>query len=334
MEPDRLFSFVIGNGWTKTWSAGDRALFESVIATEQGGVNFSGFKSNSDFVIEFRGGRFAVGQRTVSKLGRIPTVSMDRSRVGTDFYKTLFAAALIQSVKVSGPISAVFTMPLAWYEDRERVKGLMEGEYEVVFNRKKYTYTLDKHDIRIIPEGFGVLALQYLDEQGCTVNRNIMKASVGVVEIGTGTTDFSFFKALEIQPNKSVGKPVGLSEVWRGVAADILKSPTKREFTLHDIDEIIRQGAYKHKGIPQDVTQFVKRHMPGLATAISGDINDMWEGGSLADAIYFAGGGAAQTKSYFSYDHQQFVDSGHTADAEGAYRYGLFRMRQNANVRK
>jgi plasmid segregation protein ParM len=342
MNPARLISFVIGNGYVKTWSATKQAIFPSVVATEQAGIDFSGFKTARDVVIEYEGQRYAIGD-SVRRLARIPITQMDRSRVKDDIYKVLLSAALVATTKDSGPVSAVLTMPLQWYAQREEVKHFLEGEYIVGHNGKTYTYSLQADDIRMIPEGFGVLCLQYLDEQGCPARSNIERATVGVVEVGTGTTDLSFFNALSIVPIRSRGLPYGLSQVWRGVQADIDQN-YHRDFTLHEIDDLIRAGRFKHNGEVKRVDQYVEAHMPTFAQAVSAEIKNLWDSGAAADHIYIAGGGGPQIYPYLQYKkgqptdeqpqptfpHAELTDRAWTADAEGAYRYGMFRLTQKA----
>lgn len=326
VDIDRLVAIIIGNGFTKTWSLDKQVIFSSVIAVEQSGIDFAGFKAGNDFVIEYEGKRLAIGE-AAWKLGRMRLSLMDRSRVGSDFYVQLFAAALAATIRESGPVSAVITLPIQWYAERESVKDKLKGEYVVVKDKKKYTYTLTARDIRIIPEGFGVLASQMLDDNGCIERREIASSVAGIVEIGTGTTDLSLFNALELVPVKSKGLEIGLRDVWESVQADLNKD-LGRELELHRIDRAIREGSFKDSGKVIDMTPYIKKHMPSLAMAISSDIDNRWESGRLADGIYFAGGGAPQLYSYFKYKHGKLVDKAHVADAYGAFLYGMFRARQ------
>ncbi len=321
-----LVACVIGNGFVKTF-AGDRPIiFPSVIATEQAGIDFSGFKSSADFVIEFDKKRLAIGD-TAWKLGRMRMTQMDRSRVGSEFYCQLFAAALVSTIKESGPVNVVLTLPIGWYAKRDEVRDKMKGEYTIKRDKKTFTYEISARNIRIIPEGFGVLAAQMLDDQGCITRREIGSATVGIVEIGTGTTDLSLFQSLELVPVKSRGVDIGLKDVWEAIQADI-NEDHGRELELHKIDEAIWTGAFKDSGEIVNVKPYVKKHMPSLANAIAAEINNRWDGGRIADGIYFAGGGAPQCYPYLSYRHGKLVDQSHIADALGAYLYGLFRSKQ------
>lgn len=321
-----VIACVMGNGFTKICSKEGTIIFPSIIAIEQAGISFSGFKTGSDFVIEYDGNRLAVGE-TAWKLGRMRMTPMDRSRIGTEFYRQLFAAALVSTVKESGPVDVVITMPVQWYDKRDEVKEMLKGEYVITHNKKKFTYEIGARNIRVIPEGFGVLAGQMLDDTGRIVRREVATSTVGIVEIGTGTTDLSLFKSLELIPVKSKGLEFGLKEVWESIQAEINQA-YGRELELHKIDEAIHKGYFKDSGDPISMRPYTEKHMPGLANAIATDINNRWEGGRLADGIYFAGGGGPQCYPYFTYKHGKLVDESHLADARGAYLYGLFKSKR------
>lgn len=321
-----LGAFVLGNGFTKAYAGDKPVVFPSVVATEQAGIDFSGFKGRSDFVIEFEDKHLAIGE-TAWKLGRMRMTQMDRSRVGTEFYRQLFAAALTMTIKESGPVNVVLTLPIGWYAKRDEVRSKMKGVYTVKRDKKTYTYEISARDIRIIPEGFGVLAGQMLDNDGCIVRREVASATVGIVEIGTGTTDLSLFQSLELVPVKSRGVDIGLKDVWEAIQAEI-NEDYGRELELHKIDAAIWSGAFRDSGVEINVKPYVKKHMPSLANAIAAEINNRWDGGRLADAIYFAGGGAPQCYPLIRFRHGLLVQDSHVADARGAYLYGLFRSKQ------
>ncbi len=321
-----IAALVIGNGFVKVWTENKQTIFPSVLATEQAGIDFSGFKSGNDFVIEFDGKHLAVG-KTAWKLGRMRITPMDRSRIGSKFYRQLFAAALSEATKESGPLNVVLTLPVAWYAKRDQVRNHLKGEYMIKRNKRVCTYELSSKNITIVPEGFGVLASQLLDEEGCITHRELAAATVGIVEIGTGTTDLSLFQSLELVPVKSRGIEIGLRDVWESVQAEI-NEDYGRELELHQIDDAIWSGAFKDSGEIINVKPYTKKHMPNLANAVMTEINNLWGGGRIADGIYFAGGGGPQCYPYFEYRHGKLVDNSHVADAHGAYLYGLFKYKQ------
>lgn len=320
-----LAAIVVGNGFVKTYREGTSVVYPSIIGEDHGGLDFDGFSTSKDRVIEFEGKRYAIGE-AAWRLSTLQQTQMDRSRIGKPFYRTLFASALAATFSQSAEVSVVITLPVGWYKKRDTVREQLAGIYKIGVGKKTITLDLPPENLRIVPEGFGVLAAQFLDSEGCVKRSNLSKATIGIVEAGTGTTDLSLFTSLELVPVKSDGIDVGLRVVWDAVGNDIEKS-YGRKLLPHEVDAAIRAGAFKDSGDVRDVKVFTKNRMPMLVTAIQSAIDAMWDSGRIADRIFFAGGGAAQLKSYFKYSHQEFVDQGYIADALGSYLYGLYRSK-------
>lgn len=324
-------SIVVGNGYTKARSGNKRKSFSSVIAPEQGGIKFDGLKSSSDFIVSFQGQRFAIGESAYS-LSQIQTVRMDRSRIGTDFYKQLFVAALISVVPEGGDIVAIITLPLSWYDKRDDIKNDLKNAYEVKVGSKTISYNVT--DVRAVPEGFGVLCYSMIDDNGIIVDESFGQRPVGVVEIGTGTTDLSFFDGLKINRGKSAGLPHGLAEVWLGIGAEI-SSRLGRDLELHDVDNIIAAGGFYDYQKWVEIEPYIATYMPTLADYIQGQVGLRWgERGREASTILVAGGGCTPLYDYFDYPHAIKSNKPWMTDMEGIYRYLLFKRAMELQQRK
>jgi len=324
-------AIVAGNGYTKARSGNKRKTFSSVIAPEQGGIKFDGLKGSTDFVMSYAGQRFAIGDSAYS-LSQIQTVRMDRSRICTPFYKQLFIAALISVVPEGGEIVAVITLPLQWYDKREEIKAFLKESYEVKIAGKTIVY--DVTDVRAVPEGFGVLCFNMIDDNGVIVDETFGQRPVGVIEIGTGTTDLSFFDGLKINRAKSAGLPHGLGEVWMGIGADI-SSRIGRDLELHEVDRIIRDGGFFDMGEWVEIAPYVDIHMPSLADYTQGQVGLRWgDRGREASVILVAGGGCTPLYDYFDYPHAIKSPKPWMTDMEGIYRYLLFKRAMELQQRK
>lgn len=319
----QLVSLDIGNGYVKAISSTKTDSFPSVLATEQGALNFESFSAGSDFIIEYAGTRYAIGD-TAWKLGRMRVVMMDRHRVGTDFYKALFVAALTSAVPRSGPVSVIFSLPVIWYSDRENVRDQMAGEYKVCRGDVEFTYTISTDDIRIVPEGFGTVALMTLNEKGEIFDRKLASSRIGVVDIGTLTTDFILFDDLEIIPTKSDTLESALSDVWKFVGENISKT-YGRDLEPHEVDMAIHDGAFKSRGKLVDIQKFKDKALSSLAAAVAGRIASLWKGGDEVDNIILTGGGARLIYPHLDFPHKFLVDDAHIANCQGAYRYAIFK---------
>ncbi len=321
-EP-RIISDDIGNGFVKSKSATATATFPSVIATEQGALSFEGFNSGDDFVMEFEGTRYAIGE-TAWKLGRMRATAMDRSRVDSDFYRILFAASLLAVARKSGPVSIILSLPVTWYSLRTSVKTRLAGTYEVCYRGRKYTYEVDGKTMQIVPEGFGTLAGLVLANDAKSELKQLARGRVGVVDVGTKTTDLMLFDQMELIPAKSGGIDSALSDVWRGVKEEIAKVHG-RTLELHEVDQAIIDGYFMQKGQQQDIKDMAERSMHALASAVAGEIVGLWSGGAEVDAILLTGGGARYIRPYLTFGHEHVIDKGYLANCAGAYLFAEYK---------
>src|SRR5574339_428193 len=94
MAQFRLMSADLGKGWVKVKSSTDERIYRSVYSAESESIYFdSPFDANGQFLIEYEGKRYAVGDTVYTK-GLVPIHIEDRSRINTGFYRILFASAL------------------------------------------------------------------------------------------------------------------------------------------------------------------------------------------------------------------------------------------------
>ena len=331
----RIVSGDVGNGFTKFISSTNQFTFPSVIATEQGAIDFEGFSPNHDFVIEFDSEgngsqRFAIGE-TAWKLGRMRVTAMDRSRIGTPFYKTLFAGGLAAVVQQPATLSVVLSLPVEWYSEREKVKDMMAGEYVVGFAGRTLSYQVPRDLMRVIPEGFGTVCTMVLDKSGQISNRSLADSRVGVVDVGTKTTDLMLFDALEIYPAMSGGINTALADAWKVVGEEISKN-VGRNLEPHEVDDALHLGYFKHRGRRVDIKEWKTKALRALAAAVDGEIKSLWQGGDYVDNIIVTGGGAVFVFEYLDYPHKYIVPEGHFANVDGSYRYGLLRSQTDQAV--
>lgn len=339
----RVASIVVGTGFVKAFGENDMsALFPSITAHVGSGVEFNGFSADdeqsNDFVIDYDKTKLAIGTSAWRK-GTVLMTQMDRTRIGSPFYRNLFAAALTQVVPPGRHyVHVVLTLPLEWYVKREEVKASLSGYYEITCRGQQYCLQVDHDGLRIVPEGFGIVAGQMLDAVGNIIQTgeyaddgselNINTARVGVIEIGTRTIDLSFFDRLQYVQSKSLGLEVGLSSVWTQVQRWISRQ-YGRSLSLHEIDTAIRLGVFRHNGEAISITTYTQPLIAELGSYAYSEASRLWDGGSFADVIFTGGGGGPQVWSANPppYPHAQLVNNAHTADAYGAFLYGLFRER-------
>ena len=333
MSRNRDFSGDIGNGWCKTMSSTKTLSFPSIISVDNQSVDFSPtFSPNGDFIIDFEGETYAIGS-TVHSRGLLPITISDRSRIEQNFYRVLVAAGLAATIPQTADINAVFSLPPGAYWDRERYREIISGTYKVSLkNGKTFTYTLDPENLRIIPEGFGTICQLVLDENGKTnldesgkPDNTLFQRRVGVVDVGTNTTDLLFFENMRLIQSGTTSLPrTGITTLHNRIQTAASRHSV--DLRPHQLDKVMREGYFLKNGDRQNITGLIEDVATNqLAQAIGGGIRQHWNGGNDAEFIILTGGGAdfvfRELANMFGKRVYIIEEDPHFANCSGGYRY-------------
>lgn len=322
-----LVSLDIGNGFTKGHARpsgdGREINFPSVGAVEQGAIKFDGLKNSSDLVIDYNDKRIALGE-SAYRLGRMQVVEMGRARIGEPPYMNLYAGALAQLVRNSGDVTVIASLPVRSYNAaKEDARRALQRQMVIGANGRTNIYNVTA--AHIVPEGFGALCTLVLTSSGKIMNADLGRSVVGVVDIGTRTTDYLNFDTLEFVPVASDGQDnVGLASVWQMVG-ELISAEYQRDLNEVDLDDVIHTHQFDDGPNKVNVTHFVNTALDSLAETITGKINTMWDGGRSVGYIAVAGGGAGLVFDRLPFANKLLVNDGAMANVRGAYAFGLLR---------
>lgn len=323
-----LFSGDIGNGYVKARTNAHEVTFQSVIAEESKSIDFqTAFNPNHSFVIEFEGKTYALGD-TVHSLGHTPQSIAHRSRIETQYYRVLLAGALSATIQTSADVSAVLSLPPGAYIDKENLRAQIAGEYKVaIAGGKTYTYCLDPNNLRIVPEGLGGICYIALDEQGRSTEYAdmFMGQTVGVIDVGTYTTDFLMFDRLKLQRRSTDSHPHGLNDIHTRIKQ--FASSHSVDLDDYELDNVLHQGFLKVRGKRVPISSEIESASSELASSIEAKMRTLWRGGDSAEIILLLGGGAVFVFKHLYDtlgDRLELIEHiPHFANCEGAYRYLL-----------
>ncbi len=332
-----LVSTNVGNGFSKAVATTERScVFRSVGALEQGALNFSSELDQSErddltdgrktgLFIEFRGERWALGQAAYDN-GRMQVNDMSRSRIEESSYLLLYAATLAATVRNSGLLAVVASLPIRWYtSDRDKARSVLSGEFTVRYAGKTRTYTVLPERCNIIPEGFGALCARVLTSTGKIADPEMARARVGVVDIGTRTVGFLRVDSLKVIPAESdMTDKLGMSTVWK-LLEERISDLYGRELKAPELDQALSEGRFRDAGKWVDIQDEAARAAESLAKAIESTINSMWDSGRGVDVLYFTGGGARYVVPFLPYKNIECSEAGYFDNAEGGLRFGIAR---------
>lgn len=335
----------IGHSNVKYASPFQRGHFPSIYAMEEPGISFEGLSAANDFVIEIEENRYAIG-RSASRLGSIPVRTLDRRRVLSVDYKILLAAALVAGCQYpkgngefaifDGQIAPVLSLPIEWYEKRQKVKEYIAGWVNVTYRNQTLSYYMPAENISILPEGFGALLTDISDDQGRAIMNTYDKKTVGVIDVGMKTTDLSFFDDLQIVPSKTRGFDVGLSNALL-MMQRLANDEMQHHFSLEELDDALhgKRLMVGKTDITSQVLIWKEKAMSQIANAVKGDVSSLWQGGNDAEYLRLNGG----TGEYIyadmveAFSHLTLVEDPAMANADGALLWALRKARDRNAVK-
>ena len=330
--PVRDMSSDGGNGHTKVVSSTGSWSFPSVVAQEDEtakGFSAQGLASNNDFIIEFNGQSYAIGD-TVYTEGLMPMTIRDRSRITTDYFKTLFAAQLALSIQQPAVVHAIVSLPPAAYGDREKLKEVLSGEYEIGFKGRTLNYVVPKDKMKVVIEGFGTATLLCLRKNGDLNDSWLFDAEVGIADIGTYTTDLVRLSNMKLNRSGTESHTDALGDLHTKLRN--YASSQGKDIKVYEADQVLRDGYWLQSGRRVPIAHMRETWSKELAQVVATHIRNDWSGGDDVQYILLTGGGALYVANFLQqeFNHVHVVDEEMSgvlpwlANAEGAFRYMKF----------
>ena len=322
--PAMILSVDIGYGYTKGIGAdGLRFSFPSVIGTAED-IRFATdlIRGGEERPVTYGDRRFFYGEQAVLQ-SRVQSAIFDRSRVHDRTYKMLFVAALVEMAKQAPDgtrVRVVTGLPVGFFGDRAEVIKAFEGVYRVNTER---AIKLDVESVFVAPQPFGSLFRELLSEQGKIVQGDIERGRLGIIDVGTYTTDFVVSDELRYVQRMSGSIPIGWSEVTSQVQ-QALGDLHRLELMPHEVDRAVQAGEVRMRGEPVSLESLIEPAMADIQTAIIARARDLWGEGAQLDIILVSGGGGPYLYDAIHdvYPHARLLDDAFWANAEGFYRFG------------
>lgn len=319
-----VLSVDIGYGYTKGVGAeAVRFSFPSVIGTAED-IRFATnlINGSADYTVKFNDAEFFYGDQALLQ-SRIQSTIFDRSRVHDSLYKQLFVAALVEMHKQAPDIERirlVTGLPVEFFNDRADVISLFEGTYQITTDQ---TFRIAVESVFVAPQPFGSLFRELLNDQGRIDSSQVEKGRIGVIDIGTYTTDFIVADELRYVQRLSGSARIGWSKVISKVGQS-LGDAYELELTPHQVDRALNAGEVRVRGTAMPLKDMMAPAIDEVRAAIIARARDLWGEGVSLDTILITGGGAAHLYELIHevYPHARLLDDAFWANAEGFYRFG------------
>ena len=255
--------------------------------------------------------------------------TLDVTRTGSAEQKALFYAAASELVKTTTDAVAVVTgLPVSDYDSRNKtaLKNMLTGAHTIT-RRGKRTRRFEVTNVYIVPQAIGSLFALVLDKRGKLTDGDLAGGRVGIVDIGTLTTNFVLADRLRYVEHGSDSVTTGMSEALQKVAKDL-----KREhgldwgLQLGKVDQAVRGRSVEVYGDRVNIAALVDPHLEALADTIVSKSRSLWGAGVDLKAVVLTGGGSLELSSYVrkAYPHARTVGGDpQFANVTGYLRAGL-----------
>lgn len=329
----------IGYGYTKATCDAHEVVFPSVVGKAERiryQVDLQSLSpENGIALITEQGDRF-VGDLALLQ-SRVRWTLLDRSRVQDPSVRLLFLSALSELV---GPateeasFSVVTGLPVQWYGDRDKVIEQLSGRHIIRrVNGRQWVQRLNVEQVLVVPQPFGSLFNVILDRDGVIVDEALARGRLGIIDIGTYTTDYVLVDALRYIEKGSGSISTAMSRAYQLIGRAILDS-FGLDLHLHEVDRVVRQGYVTVFGEPREIGWLIEPALDAVAEEVLAQAGTLWGDGRELSAVLVTGGGAIALGERIRrrYGHARLLDDAPLANVRGFERYGRRRWKEQAHA--
>jgi len=324
----RPIGLDIGYGFSKVEDEKGSHIFASAIGTPD----------TSRFGLEANGTRQLIVSNTVHLVGddaveqsRILQRREDRRWTESEEYKVLFSAALDTVINGNGGIHQVLLvtgLPIAFYDDKDILQGRLIGHHTIQRKGHSPRY-VHVQECRVVPQPFGSLFSLAFNHDGTIADANLLQAKVGIVDIGSKTTNVlgtTHAKEL-LRASGSVNS--GGWDIVRALRTYLDQTFEDAELRDHDIARAITDRSIRYYGRTVDLGDTIDEIVTPFAEQVFAQISQLWNQGAAMDTILISGGGANLVGPSLRRHLQRHADvriipDPQMANVRGYFRYAKF----------
>ena len=227
-------------------------------------------------------------------------------------------------------------LPVNWYADREKVVEQLSGKHVVrrVNGRQAdsphppvHRFTVD--EVLVVPQPFGSLFDAILGPEGQIVDEALAQGRLGVIDVGTYTTDYVLVDRLRYIERGSGTIATAMSRAYQLIGRSILDT-YGLELRMHQVDRAVREGQVTVFGEERSVDWLADPVLDALAQEVLAEAGTLWGDGRDLKAILVTGGGAMALGERIRrrYAHARVLPDAALANVNGFFKYGQRKWRE------
>jgi plasmid segregation protein ParM len=317
----------LGYGFVKLVAGEEELKFPSVVGPGKQLAYQSDFQISGGpldhLAIKLDNREYFVGNLAIRQSG-IASRSLDQDRVTDMNSKILMLTALSLLSQWENQVFNLITgLPTSYFAAyKNEWAASLFGQFTVSFNNgtsyKQKKFSIDS--IKIVPQPFGTLYDQMLNQYGKAINTDFSDMKIGILDIGFKTTDFAMADELEYIQHLSFSTNTALSSAYKMIG-DRLREEYKIDKEDYELDRIIERNSVRVAGKAHDLTN-LKREIFGLvAGKIITELDSHWDFKEL-DLIFITGGGGRALSEFIlpKFSNAVLVEGSQHANARGFHK--------------
>ena len=314
----------VGYSATKAVAGPERLVtFPSVVGTPDR-ARFAVGSADGHIILELPGdGTWLVGEGAVAQ-SRFVDRREDRGWIASDAYRRLMLAGFTQlTTATSCDLVVVTGLPVAFYSaDKDALRDRFLGQHRATREGRR-AQLLQVVECRVIPQPFGALLSEALNNQGKIVNHDLATGAVGVIDIGGKTTNLLSVNRLAEIGRETASVNLGAWDVARAVREHLADRCPALDLRDHQVIDAVVKRSIKYFGVPVDLGGVVDATLEPMADQVIAQATQLWNGAAGLDAILVAGGGALLLGPYLgrAFPHVRVVHDPVFANAVGYWRF-------------
>ncbi|MBP1153313.1 MULTISPECIES: hypothetical protein [unclassified Paenibacillus] len=293
-------------------------------STGVGDIKYSEFESSL-----YEGERYMWGHAVNLAKGKFLSTYTSEDRYAQKYYKLLSQfglASLIQEEEGAFDVFLVTGCPSRekGTKREEELARIFKGRHSVLMNDR--LKVINVKECKILPQPLGSILDLYIDDEGHIDRQEIGTSYIGIVDIGSGTTDCDGIDSLRAIPEDRHTIPVGLHEIYQRLAdfinsenPDAYATPKSVEIQF-DCDDY---QVSKRLTIPiKEVKETIVRE---TAEYIINELQIRWRNRSKFDMVILTGGGVKVMEPWFKTFIKDItvIEDYQIANARGFLKFGL-----------
>jgi hypothetical protein len=321
-----IYAVDIGYGWVK-WARGlgerDCGSFLSVVGSPDEAMFSLGLTGESKRLLQPNAlvGMSAAKQSTFIAQGR-----RDQGWVRSDEWYTLFLFALTEMTQaVNIAPSLVVGLPISYYlQDRDWVHDRLAGMHTVQ-RQGRNQQTVHITDVRVVPQGWGVLLDYVIDDEGA-IDPSALSIAAGAIDVGSCTTNILTVDGLDEVPSKSLSVQMGVMDVLAALQKVLDDKCPGLSLRQHKLARAATKKSVRYDGRSVDLSDEVDAICRPMALQVVAAAREHWGDAHGLDVILVAGGGGLLLGPYLRehFSRAIIMPSGVMSNVFGMWKLGRY----------